>query len=936
MMEKTDKLNVTNRAQRTEAAARFAELWMDRGYERGDTQTFWLTLVRDVLGVEKPEELISFEERARLDHTGFMDARIPSTRVLIEQKSLGKNLRAPIRQSDGTFLNPFRQASRYILSLPVSQHPRWVVTSNFAEFLIYDMEQPGSEPESIKLTELPREWPRLQFLVDSRAEMVRRQTEVSVRAAAIIGELYDLLRQEYNDPDAPSTLHSLNRLGVRLVFCLYAEDSAIFHRRNAFAELLLPYRDNPAVFRRTLMELFDNLDIPRDRRDPYLDPQINAFPYVNGGLFAGRAEIPRLSREFIDALIDRASLGTDWSGISPTIFGAVFESTLNPATRHDGGMHYTSIENIHKVIDPLFLDALRAELEEIKGTCGRAKLRQRLAEFRRRLGELTFLDPACGSGNFLTETYISLRRLENDALRAWQGRQTDMYFDEDVSPINVRIDNFHGIEINDFAVTVAQTALWIAESQMMAETAGLLRRDLDFLPLKSYNTIVEGDALATDWAEVVNPARLRYIISNPPFLGARVMDAPQKAALTAALGKGWEGAGNLDFVAGWFKKAADMMLAAPHISSAFVATNSICQGEQVPLLWKPLLASGIKIRFAHRTFRWDSESSDKARVHCVIVGFGAGRGAATPAIYETGKEPRAAANISPYLVEGPDTVVESRRRPLCPVPEIGIGNKPIDDGNYLFTAEEMERFVKAEPASAPLFRPWYGSKEFISRTPRYCLWLGDCSPAELRAMPHALARVKAVREYRLASPSPGTRKIADTPARFHVENMPKTDFLIIPSVSSEKREYVPIGFMRKEAMASNLVLIVPDASLYHFGILTSRVHNAWMRLVGGRLEMRYRYSKDVVYNNFPWPEADGATREAIEAAARGVLDAREMWPDSSLADLYDATTMPVELRRAHKALDAIVERAYGFGRSATEGEIARELLSRYSRMAARK
>ena len=908
--------------QRRAAAKQFSADWQGKGYEKGHSQTFWLSLLQKVYGVEEPDKFITFEDQIMLDHTSFIDGFIPSTHVLIEQKSLGKELNKPIKQSDGSLLSPFQQAKRYAAELPYSQRPRWIVTCNFAEFYVYDMERPTGDPEIIKLCDLEKEYYRLQFLVDTGDTNIKKEMEVSLQAGEIVGILYDALLKQYKDPEADGTLKSLNALCVRLVFCLYAEDAGIFGSKSMFHDYL---RDIPASgIRKALVELFRILDQKPEERDKYLaddNPALAAFPYVNGGLFSDEnIEIPPFTEELKALLLERASEDFDWSAISPTIFGAVFESTLNPETRRSGGMHYTSIENIHKVIDPLFLDGLRAELEEIKEIAVDKTRRAKLSAFQSKLASLTFLDPACGSGNFLTETYLSLRKLENEVLRC----STDQISMDLEGIIQVSIGQFYGIEINDFAVTVAKTALWIAESQMMKETEDVVHMSLDFLPLKSYANITEGNALRLDWPKT------NYIMGNPPFVGARLMGAEQKDDINAIF-HGWKNAGNLDYVSCWYKKAADLM-AGTEIRAALVSTNSVTQGEAVANLWKPLFEAGVHIDFAHRTFRWDSEAKIKAHVHCVIVGFSTAPNTAQKVIY-TAERPQLVQNINGYLLDAADIFVESRNKPICDVPEIGIGNKPIDGGNYLFTKDEMEEFLKAEPAAAKWFKPWYGSQEFINRCPRYCLWLGDCPPNELRKMPECMKRVEAVRQLRLASKSAGTVKLADTPTRFHVENMPESTYIVVPEVSSEKRRYVPMGFMTPDILCSNLVKIIPNATLYHFGVLTSNVHMAWMRAVCGRLEMRYRYSKDVVYNNFPWPTPTDAQKAKIEQTAQAILDARALYPDCSLADLYDEIAMPPELRKAHQQNDRAVMQAYGFDvATTTETSCVAELMRMYQRL----
>ena len=897
-------------AQQQQAARNFAAYWKDKGYEKGESQSFWLSLLRDVYGVEHPEQFIQFEEQVHLDHTSFIDGTIPATHVLIEQKGLGKDLNKPIKQSDGALLTPFEQAKRYILELPVSQHPRWVVTCNFSTFYVYDMERPRGEPEIIELANLEKEYYRLQFLVDAGNEHLKREMEVSIAAGEIVGLLYDAFYKQYANPESEHSLKSLNKLCVRLVFCLYAEDAGIFGHHGMFHDYLKGF--DTRGLRKGLVDLFRVLDTKLQDRDPYLkddNPELAAFPYVNGGLFSDEnIEIPPFTDEIRNLLLEKASENFNWSEISPTIFGAVFESTLNPETRRSGGMHYTSIENIHKVIDPLFLDKLKTEFDEICAIPIERSRTAKLRTFQRKLASLTFLDPACGSGNFLTETYLSLRRLENKILVELSHGQVTMYSASE-SPIQVSISQFYGIEINDFAVTVAKTALWIAESQMMKETEKILLVPLEFLPLKTNAFIVEGNALRVDWESVVPKSKLNYIMGNPPFVGARLMGKEQKADVNTIF-PGWKNAGNLDYVCCWYKKAADIMQGTS-VRSALVSTNSVSQGESVANLWKPLFDDGVHIDFAYRTFRWDSEAKIKAHVHCVIIGFSVAA-SSTPKKLFDGDRYQVANNINGYLLDGKNVFVESRSKPICNVPEIGIGNKPIDGGFYLFEKEEMEDFIKKEPSSKKYFRPWYGSREFINQKPRYCLWLGECTPAELKAMPHCMERVKAVREYRLASPSAGTVKLADKPTRFHVENMPKGHYVVIPEVSSEKRRYIPIGYLDDSKLCSNKLRLVPSATLFIFGVLESNVHMAWMRCVCGRLKSDYDYSIKIVYNNFPWPTPTEQQKAKIEQTAQAILDARALYPDSSLADLYDELTMPPELRKAHQANDRAVMDAYGF------------------------
>ena len=966
--------------QKATAAAEFAKRWEGKGYEKGESQIFWTELLTEVYGVEKPSTFISFELQARLDHTSFIDVLIPSTHVMIEQKSVDKDINKPIRQSDGTLLTPFQQAQRYSAVLPYSQRPRWIVICNFKEFAVHDMENPNSEPYIILLKDLGKEYYRLQFLVEQGNEHLQKEMEVSMKAGEIIGKVYDALIKQYIDPTKPSTMRSLNILCVRLVFCLYAEDAGIFGSHDMFHDYLAQFDTN--AMRAELIRLFQVLNTKPEDRDPYLRDDLAAFPYVNGGLFEEEIEVPRFSDEIRTLLLQNASLDFDWSQISPTIFGAVFESTLNPETRRSGGMHYTSIENIHKVIDPLFLDDLKVEFETLMAEPIVKTRRKKLQAYQEKLASLTFLDPACGSGNFLTETYLSLRRLENKAIHEMQGGQVIM--GELVNPIKVNIRQFYGIEINDFAVTVATTALWISEAQMLTETVHIIHQDIDFLPLKTYTNIREGNALRMDWDEwpvgeelptivanktIIYPlqedesndiarepivrydgielytksmelhhtpkphttrhVRFDYVMGNPPFVGARMKSEQQAEDIVSLFGPKWKNVGNLDYVCAWYKKCAEMMKGT-NIHAALVSTNSICQGEQVANLWAPLHDEGIHINFAHRTFRWDSEASIMAHVHVIVVGFSYDN-SNRKRIFDNGNV-LLASNINAYLADAPDVFIYSRQHPLSDVPEIGIGNKPIDGGNYLFEKEEMEEFVKKEPKSAAYFKRWYGSVEFIHQKPRYCLWLGDCTPGELRQMPHCIKRIEAVRLLRLDSKSAGTRKLADRPTRFHVENMPKGNFIIIPSVSSERRRYIPMGFMTPDVFASNLVLIIPDATLYHFGVLESNVHMAWMRVVCGRLKSDYRYSKDIVYNNFPWPTPTGEQKAKIELTAQAILDVRAKYPDSSLADLYDPNLMPFDLLQAHRDNDRAVMAAYGFSIKMSESECVAALFNRYSKL----
>lgn len=922
-------------AQQQQAAKNFAAYWKGKGYEKGESQPFWLSLLRDVYGVEHPEQFIQFEEQVHLDHTSFIDGTIPSTHVLIEQKGLGKDLNKPIKQSDGALLSPFEQAKRYILELPVSQHPRWVVTCNFSTFYVYDMERPRGEPEMIELANLEKEYYRLQFLVDAGNEHLKREMEVSIAAGEIVGLLYDAFYKQYTNPESEHSLKSLNKLCVRLVFCLYAEDAGIFGHHGMFHDYLAAF--NTRGMRKALVDLFRVLDTKPQDRDPYLkddNPALAAFPYVNGGLFSDETiEIPPFTDEIRNLLLVKASENFNWSEISPTIFGAVFESTLNPETRRSGGMHYTSIENIHKVIDPLFLDGLK---DELAGICEIPVERTKTAKlrvFQRKLASLSFLDPACGSGNFLTETYLSLRRLENKILLELSHGQVTMYTASE-SPIQVSISQFYGIEINDFAVTVAKTALWIAESQMMKETEKILLVPLEFLPLKTNACIVEGNALRMDWESVVPKSRLNYIMGNPPFVGHQWRSKAQTNDMKETF-YDLPKHGKLDYVASWYQKSADYMKDT-RIESAFVSTNSIVQGESVGTLWKFLFQKkNVEIQFAHRTFVWISEAKSQAAVHCVIIGFTCYGISTKKQLFENNSV-KLVDHINGYLVSASDIFIESRGKQLTQgFPEMSKGSQPTDGGNLILTEEERNNLIEKHPQTESFIKRFVGSRDLINNEKRYCLWLKGVPPQEYRKIPEIVERLQAVAECRKSSPTKSVQRDASTPMLFTQIRQPDTDYLAVPEVSSENRRYIPISFLTSDIIGSNKLYIVSNANLYMFGVLISNVHMAWMRVVCGRLKSDYSYSP-AVYNNFPWPSPTEAQKAKIEQTAQAILDARALYPDSSLADLYDDLTMPPELRKAHQANDRAVMDAYGFtkGTAARTSESAcvAELMKRYQQL----
>lgn len=914
-----------NESTQRKAARQFSDEWRDRGDEKSETQPFWLSLLSAVYGISNPQKFIEFEKRVQLSHVSFIDAYIPSTKVLIEQKSSDIDLHKPYKQSDGSMLTPFQQAKRYANEMPYSMRPRWVVVCNFRSFLIYDMEQPHGEPQEMLLENLEKEHYRLQFIVDENNERLKRELEVSVKAGELVGVIYDKLLQQYIDPNDAETLRSLNILCVRLVFCLYAEDAFLFGSKTAFHDYLAHYEARD--IRRALFDLFDALDTPLDQRDSYLDDTLKAFPYVNGGLFSKdeRLIIPQFSEELKELLLAHASDDFDWNEISPTIFGAVFESTLNPDTRRKGGMHYTSIENIHKVIDPLFLDELRDELEAIKREKVERSRSKKAADFQDRLASLRFLDPACGSGNFLTETFLSLRRLENEAIRIQTKGQSRLGFEE-TNPIKVNIHQFYGIEINDFAVSVATTALWIAENQMLKETENIVDFDLDMLPLKAYHNIKEGNALRMDWNTFVKEDDTKYlfdyIMGNPPFVGARWMGKEQKEDVIYTFGKKWQGVGDLDYVCCWYKKASDLLKHCNKTKAAFVSTNSITQGGAVANLWKPLFQTHqVKFDFAYRTFRWDSESEQKAHVHCVIVGFSNNRFANNQRIiFDESGSKHLASNINGYLLDAPNIFIEKRSKPLCDVPQICLGGQPIDDGNFILTTEEKERYLKEEPQGEKFLRPFMMGKDFIERTPRWCFWLMGANPSELRKCHEIMHRVANVRSFRLESNRTSTLRAAEMPTVFGAPFVAESDYIAIPKVSSEQRRYIPMDYLSKEIIPGDKLFVMQNASLYHFGVLTSCVHMAWMRATCGRLEMSYSYSNTIVYNNFPWPNPSKEQITKIETTAQAILNVRAKFPDCSLADLYDEISMPPELRKAHVSNDKAVMEAYGFSTKMSEDE----------------
>lgn len=921
-------------SERKRAAREFIARWSDRGNEKQDSQSFWLDLLQTVYGIENPVEYISFEDSVSnmMDSTSYIDGYIETTNVLIEQKGQHRDLNKGIKQSDGSHLNPFQQALRYSANLPYSRRPRWIITSNFKEFYIYDMEKPNSEPSIVKLEDLETDYYRMEILVDKTNTQIEKETQVSIKAGELIGEIYDELIQQYRDPEDPFTLESINQLSVRLVFCFYAEDAGLFGKKGIFHDYLAEV--NTTYFRNALIDLFHVLNTPIDDRDPYLNDKLARFPYVNGGLFEDMdIEIPQFTDHLRELILENATSDFDWSEISPTIFGGVFESTLNPEQRHQGGMHYTSIENIHKVIDPLFLDELKEELNEIKQYKQYATIKRRALEFQNKLANLTFLDPASGSGNFLTETYVSLRELENEALVLIHG--DNVLLDTEADLIKVSLDQFYGIEINDFAASVAKTALWIAESQMFEKTKDLIYSDIDYLPIKSYANIVEGNALRMDWNEVINKYSLDYIIGNPPFIGYSDQNPGQKkdmrSIFTNENGKSYRGSGKIDYVAGWFMKASKYIRKSK-TSVSFVATNSIVQGDQVSYIWKPLFEDyNIEINFAYHSFQWSNESSKVAQVQVVIVGFTNTINAKNEKLIYDGPMKSPVDNINAYLLDLPNIFIGSRTKPICNVLEMISGNRAADGGNLIIKESELKGFIQREPNSKLYIKELIGGNEMLNNKKRYCLWLVDIEPSIIRSMPLVMERIEKTRESRLSGAA-DRQKLAASPTLFRETRNPQ-NYILIPSVSSENRRYIPIGFFGKKQIPLAPALIIPNADLYYFGILNSNIHMAWVRLVAGRREGRYRYSKNVVYNNFPWPIVSEEQKMKIRETAQAIIDARNLYKESTLADLYDELTMPVELRKAHQENDKAVMQAYGMPiGDTTESESVAILLELYEEL----
>lgn len=898
-------------------AKEFVKRWADRSSEKEFSQKFWIDLLSNVYGVEQVTEYLEFEKPVIIDgNTKFIDVYIPSTKVIIEQKSGDKDLTKAQKQSDGALLSPMGQMKRYADNMKFSERPRWGISCNFHDIMIFDFEYPNSEPELIKLADLPKELHRLDFLIKKENVRTQREVEISIAAGAIVGKIYDALKKNYKE-ETEETLKSLNILCVRLIFCLYAEDSGIFSK-DQFYYYMKTFPETK--FRSALKELFTVLNTPLEEREYGLEEDLNAFPYVNGGLFAEEIELPKFDVETVTVILEEASIGFNWKHISPTIFGAVFESTLSTKLRRAGGMHYTSIENIHKVIDPLFLDELNDEFNTIisKKYNRISEKKEKLRVFQDKIASLTFLDPACGSGNFLTETFISLRKLENKILLALytESASAMLDFGDEFTPVKVNIHQFYGIEINDFAVSVAKTALWIAEYQMLEETQSIVNRSLDFLPLKSYSNIVEGNALRIDWKEVIAPEKLNYIMGNPPFVGKKEQTKEQKEDLAHIyldkFGKTYKNANKIDYVSGWYYKSAQY-IQNTKIHCAFVSTNSITQGEQVSSIWEPLYELfSIQINFAWKSFKWKSEASEQAAVHVVIIGFSRDNNIQYKKIYDVNNRIVNAHNISPYLLDAPTVFVYSAKKPFGNRVELIYGSMPIDDGYLILDDDDVKNILTSNPECCEAIRKYIGGYELINNKVRYCLWLDGVKPSIYNKCKFIMDRIEMNRLFRLSSKRSATKKLAEYPQLFGEIRQPDTEMLVIPKVSSEKRRYLPVAMIKPDIIVNGSALIMPNANHYLFGILNSNIHNEWMRTVAGRMKSDYQYSASIVYNNFPFPKITEHHRKSIEQTAQNILEARKQYKGWSLAELYNELTMPPELRKAHQANDKAVMEAYGF------------------------
>jgi hypothetical protein len=868
-------------------ATAFAREYRDASSENAEAQSFWGDFfkvfginARRVGAFERPaQNLASQSGRGRIDY-------LWKGVVLVEHKSRGQDL----DRAAG-------QARDYFPSLKDSELPRYIIVSDFARIRLYDLE--ADQTSEFALSELPRRLGLFGFISGYTTRNYGSLNAVDVEAAEKLGLLHDLLEDDGFGGKA------LDVWMVRTLFCLFADNAGIFETGIFRALIETRSAEDGSDLGALITRLHRVLATPEHQRQKSLDESLAAFPYVNGRLFDAPVEQPETNTKMLAALLDCARV--DWSRVSPAIFGSLFQSIKNRAERRRGGEHYTTEANILKCLDPLFLDGLRAELAAAKQDA------RRLNAFLLRLRRIRIFDPACGCGNFLVVAYRELRRLELEALRRrYGGDDAGQLVGVVLSQVNV--DQMFGIEVEDWPAQIAQVALWLTDHQLNMELSqefGLLRIRL---PLTTAPQILVGNALGEDWASFIKPGADTYCVGNPPFIGAKYMSAAQRADV-ALVFRGTKNAGLLDYVACWYRKAAEWLAGDERAECCFVSTNSITQGEQPAVLWADLWPRGVVINFAHRTFRWTSEARGKAAVHCVIIGF-ALRDRAAKYLFEYERaegEPQAlkVARINPYLIDGPMAALARRSAGISLAPEMSLGNQPIDGGFYLFSSAEKTSFLEQEPGAATLFRQWIGSEEFINGNRRWCLYLGETPPETLRKLAHVLGRVDSVRAFRSKSKRPATQELAKTPTRFAFTNIPSERYLVVPEVSSEERHFIPMGFEPANVLASNLLKIIPNAQNYHFGVLTSRMHMAWVRAVCGRLESRFRYSSGIVYNNFPWPTPSEAQRAAIERTTQGILDARAEHPNASLADLYDSLTMPPNLVAAHAANDRAVDAAYG-------------------------
>lgn len=891
-------------------AVAFSKEWENESREEAEAKSF-LTEFFNVFGINR-RKFATFEHRVKKlnDKDGYIDL-LWKANILVEMKSRGQDLE-----------KAYRQAKDYTQNLPQNELPKLMLICDFENFHLYDLET--DEKYRFQLKDFVQNVHLFGFLLGYQKRSYKEQDPVNIRAAELMGKLHDSLE------DSGYTGHPLEVYLVRLLFCLFAEDTSIFNKQQFQDYIDQRTSEDGSDLAAKLTELFYVLNSPDDKRLKNLDEQLAEFPYVNGKLFEEMLPPAAFNSKMRKSLLDCCML--DWSKISPAIFGSMFQSVMNPQERRNLGAHYTSEKNILKLIKPLFLDDLYAEFHSVKNS------RLKLSDFHQRLGKMKFMDPACGCGNFLVITYRELRLLELEVLRALYKKGDHVQGVLDLREIIfLNVNMMFGIEYEEFPARIAEVAMWLIDHQMNQIIGLEFGQNIPLIPLKKSATIVHGNALTTDWESVVPKSDLNYILGNPPFIGSKIMNALQRAEVVKEYGN-IPGSGVLDYVTAWYAKAAKYIQDTA-VEVAFVSTNSIVQGEQTAIMWNELLTKyHVRINFAHRTFKWSNEARGNAAVYCVIIGF-AVKDRKEKKIFEYEHikgEPHEikAKNINPYLVDAPDILIGKRTKPLCDVPPMSFGNMPLDGGNLLLTEEDRAEFLFKEPNAEKFILPLISAYEFLNGKKRYCLWLVDAQPNELKGLPEVLKRIEKVRKFRLDSVAPSTQKFAATPSTFRDKNNPES-YILIPSTSSENRKYIPIGFFEKDTIANNSCHIIPNGSLYHFGILTSAMHMAWVRNICGRLKSDYRYSKDIVYNNFPWPQNPSEKQKStIEKFAQEVLDARAQFPESSLADLYDPLTMPPVLLKAHQNLDKAVDAAYSTKTFTTETDRMEFLFALYEKYVA--